>query len=407
MPEGEHYSITELNNAYIYTNYNKSHIRDVKEPDSPNKFRINYTELKSDIEQIELKTTYHNRIDFNTLTPPETWQKTLLKVFDDLFETCNDPLQIKNNCEKVQLHVDLSQKTVCNQIIVDAKIESFDDFVNEIKEKGKDINFNFSSLDVEKLYNLACFEELKKQDEDEAKYNPSRSWGQLKAALNVWFNTRLGMDRSNYYPIIVNEMLKESSVLKSAINKSLKEFRKEYEIKVKAKKSKIEFQLKLPERNASFTDDYEKIEGINKNVYKDFYNKKEYKGKENEEKFISYLESQSKVLWWHKQSDNGRSVFAIEYYDTKEKRNRLFYPDFIIKTADKLFIVDTKGGQTAKSQETADKSKGLQIWIENNQHYDFKIIGGIVRESYPNWLINYKEEYIYERSEDWEVLQFK
>lgn len=129
-------------------------------------------------------------------------------------------------------------------------------------------------------------------------------------------------------------------------------------------------------------------------------------GKENEEKFIEYLESQTNVMWWHKQSDSGRSVFAIEYYDTQEKKKSLFYPDFIIKTAKKLFVLDTKSGNTAKSIQTADKNNALQSWIENNQpKYDFEVIGGIVRESYPNWLINCKKEYIYENSSDWGVLE--
>ena len=83
-------------------------------------------------------------------------------------------------------------------------------------------------MDVERLYNLLCFEELKKQGDEEAKYNPSRSWGQLKSAVNVWFDTRLGLDRAVYYPIVVNELLQESSELKTAISKALKEFRKKY-----------------------------------------------------------------------------------------------------------------------------------------------------------------------------------
>jgi len=215
------------------------------------------------------------------------------------------------------------------------------------------------------------------------------------------------MDRSEYYPIIVNELLKESSALKNAINKALKEFRKKYEIEVKEKETRDIFYLKVPESNSSFTEDFEKIEGISKNVYKEFYNRKKYLGKINEEKFISHIESQTDVIWWHKQSESGRSVFAIEYYDTQEKINRLFYPDFIIKTANKLFILDTKSGITAKSQQTADKNNALQKWIENNRSkYNFEIIGGIVRESYPNWLINYKKNYVYENSSDWEMIEF-
>ena len=261
-------------------------------------------------------------------------------------------------------------------------------------------------MDIERLYNLLCFEELKKQGDEEAKYNPSRSWGQLKSAVNVWFDTRLGLDREVYYPIIVNELLKESGKLKTAISKALKEFRKKYEIEIREKEEKDIFDLELPEKEVSFTEGFQKIDGIVRNVYEEFYNRKQYLGKENEEKFIKFLESQKNILWWHKQDDGGRNTFAVEYFDSQEKRKRLFYPDFIIKTKDKIFLLDPKNDITAKSKETADKSNALQKWIKKNQlKYDFEIIGGIVIEKYPNWKINSNENYVYENEKDWKLLE--
>lgn len=406
MPEGHHYEKEELNKAYIYTNYNKSHIRDIKEIENQNKPPIYYTKLKNSIERITLETTYHQRTDFNTLTPPPLWQKYFLQVLDEIFGT---KVQFVTENEKiVKSHFDLLTTNVNNQIVVNAEIESFDNFVNEIKEKGKNLDYHFSQLDVERLYNLLCFEELKKQGDEEAKYNPSRSWGQLKSAINVWFNTRLGLDRAVYYPIVVNELLKESSELKTAINKALKGFRKKYEIEIREKEEKDIFNLELPEKEVSFTEDFERIDGITKNAYEDFYNRKQYLGKENEERFVKFLEQQKNIIWWYKQDDGGRDVFAIEYFDTKEMKNRLFYPDFIVRTNDKVYLLDPKNDITAKSQETSDKNKALQIWIKNNQpKYKFEISGGIAIEKYPSWNINKQDNYVYENKEDWEILNIK
>lgn len=406
MPEGHHYEKEELNKAYIFTNYNKSHIRDIKEVENQNKTPIYYTKLKNNIERIILETTYHQRTDFNTLTPPPLWQKFFLQTLDREFGTKTQ--LISENLKAIKSHFDLTSTNVNNQIIVDAEIESFDNFIHEIKERGKNLDYHFSQLDVERLYNLLCFEELRKQGDEEAKFNPSRSWGQLKSAINVWFNTRLGFDRSVYYPIVVNELIKESGVLKISISKALKEFREKYEIEIREKEEKYIYDLELPEKEASFTEDFERVEGITKNVYEDFYNRKQYLGKENEERFIKFLELQKDIVWWHKQEDSGRGVFAIEYFDTKEKRNRLFYPDFIIRTKNKVFLLDSKNDITAKSQETADKNYALQTWIKKNKtKYRFKIIGGIVIEKYPNWIINRKENYVYESEKDWEILELE
>lgn len=405
MPEGHHYAKEELNKAYIYTNYNKNHIKDIKEVENGNKPPIYYTKLREGISQITLETIFHHRTDFNTLTPPPLWQKSFVKSLDNHFGTELLSIDFSKNITSIKNKINLDQESVNNQIIVDAEIESFDNFVKEIKDKGKNLDYHFSQLDIERLYNLLCFEELKKQQLDEAKYNPSRSWGQLKQALNVWFSTRFGLDRSVWYKIIVNELLNPNSELKKAIHKALIEFRTTYNIEIKEKEEKDIFDTLIPEQEMSYTEDFEELK-TSKNVYEKFYIKKVYKGKDNETKFIEFLESQN-IDWWHKQEDSGRNVFAIEYYDTQEKKNRLFYPDFIVKKENKVYLLDTKSGNTAKSQETAYKNKALQQWIKaKKETYDFEIVGGIMDFKHPNWRINKKDNYIYENESDWEILVF-
>lgn len=426
MPEGHHYAKEELNKAYIYTNYNKNHIIDIKEVENGNKPPIYYTKLRNDISQITLETIFHRRTDFNTLTPPPLWQLSCIKSLHDYFNTTEELFKQNENYEKVKTKIDLDNINVRNQIIIDAEIESFDNFVKEIKDKGKNLDYHFSGLDIERLYNLLCFKELEKQQIDEAKYNPSRSFDPLKKALNVYFEKFLGMSRKDYYRVIVNELSKSKSEseseLRKAIHKALIEFRKTYDSEIKEKEEKEIFELTIPEKEVSFTEDYEELSGqeiktnlfnqeqnvfkISKNVYEKFYIRKDYKGKQNETNFIQFLESQN-IDWWHKQEDSRRSVFAIEYYDTQEKKNRLFYPDFIIKKENKIYLLDTKSGNTAKSQETADKNKALQNWIKDKREvYDFEIIGGIVEYKHPSWRINKKENYVYENEKDWEFLNF-
>lgn len=406
MPEGEHYEKRELNHAYIFTNYSKGHIRDMKEAENKNKYDIYHPKLKKGIEKIVLETTYHKRTDFNTLTPPEEWQPFFLQTLDKEFGVKKEAFS--ENLKIAKPYFDFSAVQVNNRIVVNAEIESFDHFAEEIKEKGKNFDHHFSQLDVERLYNLLCFEELKKQGDEDAQYNPSRSWSQLKQAINVWFNTRFGLERKAYYPVVVNELLKETSDLKMVISKALKGFRVQYEIKISGKEGKEIFDVELPETEAHFTEDFEKMDGVKKNAYEEFYIRKSYLGKENELKFIAFLESQKSVLWWHKQDDSGKKVFSIEYFDAQEKKNRLFYPDFIVRTKNKVYLFDPKNEITAKSTETRDKSDALQKWLKKNRKkYDFEIDGGIVIEKYPHWKVNKKEKYVYENEKDWENLEMK
>lgn len=404
MPEGHHYDKEELNKAYIYTNYNKEHIRNVQEPVNGNKPPVYFSKLKEGIEVIQLETTFQHRTDFNTLTPPPLWQSSFFKSLDEYFYTNHNILEFDKNKALVEGKIDLKQVSVNNKIIVDAEINSFDNFVAQIKEKSKEVDYSFSQIDIERLYNLLCFEELKKQDIEQAKYNPSRSWGQLKASINVWFKTRFGEADDVWYKVIVNELLNPTSELKKAIHKALIAFRETYNISIKEKIEKDVFELDIPEKENSFDDYFEEIT-VSKNAYDKFYLKKSYAGRENELAFIHFIDALD-IDWWHKQEDSGRSVFAIEYYNSQEKKNSLFYPDFIIKKENVVYILDTKDGSTAKSQETADKNNALQKWIKEKQsEYDFKIIGGILDFKHPAWRLNRKDNYVYEQNEDWEDLQ--
>ncbi|MCL4431742.1 MAG: DEAD/DEAH box helicase family protein [Epsilonproteobacteria bacterium] len=391
MPEAIHYTTEELNKAYIYTNYNKSHIRDIKEG-VENKIPLYFSKLRENIEPIILESIYHNRVDFNTLSPETMWQKYMLQTLDD-------------NEQNIRHKIDLNVEAIPNKIVVNATINSFDGFMVQLKNKANETEFHFSRNDIEKLYNLLCFEELEAQDRDIAKYNPSRSWSALKKALNVWFHKKLGIHREKIYTIIVNDLLKEDSYLKQVIHKALVGFREEYSLKLKDTDGKEFLSVALPQKELGFTDDFEELE-VSKNVYNKFYSRKKYLGKENEEQFINFLETQKNIVWWHKQTDSGKDNFAVEYFDTQEKKDRLFYPDFIISTADnKIYLVDTKKDATAKSTETKDKAQALQKWIKANQEkYDFKIIGGIVIFQHPNWMLNSKEIYSYENSDEWDSL---
>ncbi|EDZ61811.1 type III restriction enzyme, res subunit [Sulfurimonas gotlandica GD1] len=394
MPEAKHYENGILNKAYIYTNYNKSHIQDIKDK-TENKVPCFNSVIKPEIEQIELQSMYHNRVDFNTLTPENKWQKYMLSILDE-------------NKELILERIDTTVTAIDNKIVVDTTIDSFDNFIVQLKAKANETNFHFSRNDIEKLYNLLCFEELQKQDLELAKYNPSRSWSALKKSLNVWFNKRLNLHKEKFYTIIVNDMLKSDnkSVLKQMIHKALVGFREIFEAETESKDGKEEIIVIAPPQELSFTDDYELIE-CNKNVYNLFYNAKKYLGKENEEKFITFLEEQDNVQWWHKQSNSGKDAFAVEYYDAQESKDRLFFPDFIIKTKDKLYILDTKKDGTAKSTETKSKSEALQKWIKENQDkYDLELIGGIAIIKHPHWKLNSQDEYIYENDSEWINIEF-
>ena len=64
-----------------------------------------------------------------------------------------------------------------------------------------------------------------------------------------------------------------------------------------------------------------------------------------EVRFENYCVKKHKVKWFYKNGDKGQQYFSIAYFDNFGKMS-LFYPDYILMTADnRLFIVETKGGE--------------------------------------------------------------
>jgi len=124
-----------------------------------------------------------------------------------------------------------------------------------------------------------------------------------------------------------------------------------------------------------------------------FYMPKEYRGKENEQNFIGYLESKKKIVWWFKNGNAGSEYFAIPYYNMDTHEESLFYPDWIVKLSDgRVLILDTKSGITL-SGDTKLKAEALQIWVTEKNKHKKQFEGGIVANVSGIWKVNSAEKY--------------
>ncbi|MBM3206716.1 MAG: restriction endonuclease subunit R [Candidatus Staskawiczbacteria bacterium] len=410
MPEAKYYPNPELNKGYLYTNYDRNVI---VLPDSKqslkNKPFIFSSFRKEGKKAIFLESTFMSRADYNDLGDS----------FQGIFEkTANNFLGIKENDskqkikEKLKEHgLDLENLHIENKLIADVEIEDFDNFVKEIIRKGVDLTKETSKNDLQRMYNLICFDILAKQEEENRRFGPERSWGKLKSSLNVWISKLINEKRDLCYILIVKNLIEsENSTLRKIIGEALEKYRsvREREVQHKASRTKTYINLKLPQDELQYTEDYEIIKkDVSKCAMEPFYLQKEYSGKENEARFRKYLESKEEIEWWHKNGDEGSEYFAIPYFDWSKGRERLFYPDWIVLLkSGKVLIMDTKKGDTAKSDETKNKAKALQIWLKEKKEQKNNYDGGIIVEFSNIWKINRNDNYVYDDSgKDFEYLE--
>jgi len=301
---------------------------------------------------------------------------------------------------------------VTNGLIVGVEIDDYDNFTKELFEEGGSYDEEMSRHDLERLYNLLCFKIVAKQTDENRKFAPERSWGKLKTALNIYLMEKLKLSRADVYKIIVNDLVGEAGALAPVISDALLAYRpiREQEVNKKAARAKRVEHIEIPREALFFTDQYEEL-AVKKSAMEPFWFEKTqaglFGGNDNEKNFIKFLESpQNKsVIWWHKNGDNGSEHFSISYYNPDENKEKLFYPDWIIKTKNGVLIFDTKAGITAESNDTKYKAEALQSWLKGRKDFD----GGIAVQDGPNgWKINRNAKYSFDSSmKGWEVFDLK
>ncbi|MCX5751360.1 MAG: DEAD/DEAH box helicase family protein [Candidatus Saganbacteria bacterium] len=400
MPEAIHYGKPELNIGYLYTNYERNQIQLPDNKLGENKPFIYQSVRRPKIKPMTLQSVFMGRTDYNDLG--DSFQNIFLDIADKYFSLSKRAdFMIAKIKDKMRVKgLEIEEAKVKNKLIVDAEIEDYDNFVKEIRDKGQDLNEETSRNDIERMYNLLCFNIIAKQEEENRRFAPERSWGKLKTALNVWFGERTEEKRIKYYTIIVNDLLKPDSILRKIIGDALEAYRpiRQEEVKTRESRAKRTEELGIPRGFLFYTDDYEKMSDVKKCAMEPFYIGKSYVGRDNETKFIEYIEAKKDIEWWYKNGSTGSENFSIPYYDKTGRKERLFYPDWIIKLKGKIIIIDTKLGQTASSSETKDKAAALQEWIKDQNKKSMKFDGGIAVRVSDVWRINNNQAYSYDAS---------
>lgn len=390
MPLGTHFPRPELNLGYLYTNYKRNEVITGYARSAENRPAIYGSYRKQSVEPIMIDSVFMSRTDYNDLG--DSFQDVFKRIADKYFS-----LAEKDNEKTVRKSFVTSgldtDSLVTNGLITGVEIDDYDNFKQELLSEGGNHEQEISQYDLERLYNLLCFNIIAKQTDENKKFAPERSWGKLKTALNVWLLSHLNEPRSKIYSVVVGDLIKSTSILAPLIGKALEAYRpiREQEVNRKSERAKRTEKIEIPRQSIFYTDQYEEMD-VKKSAMAPFYIEKNYKGEDNEKEFIKFLEESKNVSWWYKNGDAGSEFFSISYFNPDENKEKLFYPDWIFKAKDKIWIIDTKKGTTAELADTAYKAEALQEWLKGKKG----LVGGITVQDGPNgWKLNSNAKYSY------------
>ena len=350
--------------GYLFTNYQRNQVR-IPDQSGSNKPYDLHAYRKEGIDNVELESAFISRIDYGDIPASFQFQTSFAKSMNEYFGITKDDILGKAKKKLEKQGVDLSEK-LTKSVIANAEFEDFDQLAFDFKKNGIDLDLEMSTNDVEKTFNYFCYQLLKEQTDEKAKYtNIARSWGVLKSAIRIWFKSVLGDDSDYYYRVFVKDIEKGlSSKFRPVITKALSDFKPIAQEILKEKKKQQEEKetpiFKIEERY-DFTDDYAEVPQ-KLCVLDKLYVLKEYQGRENELKFVNYIDGKNRHIdWWFKNGNQGKEYFAIKYFNNTDNKEELFYPDWIISFKNgKIGIFDTK---TAKPPSRKKPKTKLNIWL--------------------------------------------
>lgn len=401
MPEAKHYGDPLLDRAYAYSAFKRSEVLHelelARHKGSIGDNRPSIYEAKRSLDpELVLPSIHLGRYTYGDLG--DSFQKTLQEVANKHFKLQGNETTAQATKKLEAKGVD-TNPPVENDLIVNAGVDCYDTFLEEITQEGEDVHYELTYHDVARLYDLVCFDILNRQEEEKRKYAPAKSWGKMKSAINVWLKN-YGFDDDQFYRFVFADLAKkDTSELAKMISKALEVYypirQKEIQKRAERREEKMSFQI--PEEDA-FTDEYELIDGkrcIMQPCY--FPKKKSRLGSEPERKFIQFLEK-SDIKWWYKNGDSGRNSFAIKYKHPNGEM-RTFHPDFLVKTAKNIYLFEIKSADDASagSLETIAKAEALQVYIAKNTK--LKLKGGIVIESGGQWRMNDSKKYAFNKKD--------
>lgn len=367
MPEQIHYENDELNKAYVYTNFWEINI---ESGEASNYIKAKQAHKKQDFENIKLlNSVYLHRLDYNDLEPTGEFHKLFYKVFLEEIGWVDTEFTASlydKFIEKVNIN-----KEFKTQILLETKLV----WIDEIK----DYKTWFTKTD-EKVIDFAFKKFLEKSL---SWLNKARSIWVLKQSFYNFFNHYLDFKNKTHLEI-QKIIITNTDFFAYIIEKTIKQFEKIRLEHLEQKQVSKIYDYSILEFEI-FSDNC-KLKNYKKSFLTPCYIKEDSK---NEVSFIEeYLEKDNSIEFWYKNWVARESYFWILY--NFEWKQRVFYPDFIVKYKSwKIWIFDPKDWTTASSMETKFKAEALQKYCEWKEN----IFWWIIIKHKDLFYLNQKSEY--------------
>lgn len=395
----KHYDNNIIDAGYVFTNISGSLEID-KDIYSPKRVKRPMSWRKSEYDMPKLISYYKGRTEQNDVGPNfyTTYSNTMCSRLGSPEDSaCTmEGWSVKIDSTSVYKE-DIYTDLVLDSAELDKQIEK--DLLSDNK-----LPLRLSDNDL-----LHHFQSVIKAQTRSVGFAPVRSLNSIKEAIYKWFiNRHLVKDISgdgikNIQTIFLCHAFPLLEILREALvnHKPIREAEED------KKPTHGPLEWEVPKEELSNDEDVVEVKDMNKSIMQPYLvidTPKKPKSKV-EYALEKGMNKSNSVKWWYKNGDNGKKYFSVPYEDENGHLHS-FYVDYVIMaTSGNIWLIDAKGGQTAKCKE---KAEALQLYTKKHSSDRLKLHGGIVIISSRMALINSSDTYIYDESNlsaDWQQLK--
>ena len=392
MPEAKHYSNSQLNKAFVFTNIAGITIND--KPEDLDFFKTKFSKRKIETTGVSLASLYLHRQDYGDLTA--TFSGLLFAELNARFGITDGDM-VNQAYDKADAFLELYPDELTMPILSDVVLNNIDTIREEIGELDiQRIQANVSDSNIQKEFDYL----LKAWS---LPYAPVRSFTKIKTGLYKWFRV-IGFESVKWNEVqrIVACSTTNQRVFTEAINAAKEKYEIQKPLETTGRRDVSEFTYEPPQV-LMVGEKHERVEYA-KYGYEPCYlfaNRSE-----PERRLEAALDASKQVAWWIKNGEGQQQFFSIVYdfvdAESGMHKKANFFPDFIVKFCDgSIGLYETKSGMLLTDYLTYAKSDALQKFIK--EHSSSKIKGGIVNVTSTGLSLFTKEKYTAEKSK-WEAI---
>lgn len=378
MPEAKHYDNQLLDNAFLYTfdeKYKNSVIENIG-----NAYDIRRIFLKKEYKDFRLVKQLQNKDMI--LSDEREVRKRLREYFVNKYHLDED----KDLNRKKLIAKGFVIGSVINSTIVKDQVRYTSDLTRDDTRRHEVeimVNTHNHGIDlkheIDRMKSYIGMTYEKTRVILEMLFRDSRDYyGQHRVDLKL-----LDLTTSEFYAFIINNADKLRSDFKEGIQGSLIYFQNLFdEIKPR------EVDFRFPEEDVFRYVPQRNYVTIGNNVYDGYTDECLTDSTRSLPERLFERWAMKNAEWYFKNGDSGQQYFSIVYVDGARKQH-LFYADYILQIKGKIWIIETKGGETSSGV-----NKNIDINIEN-KFYAFKeyaekygVKWGFVRDKNENLYIN-------------------